>query len=77
MTTTQTAATKTSGYNTRLGVWFQTTRTGRRTAWYFSWSAMRAFRLPVADAEIWIAGDLADQTCGHPLRPHNHTHAEA
>jgi hypothetical protein len=77
MTIVQTTATKTPGYNTRLGVWFATTRTGRRTAWYFSFGAMRAIRVSITDAEIWIAGDLADQACGHPLRPHNHTHAEA
>lgn len=72
-----TATIKTPGYNTRLGIWFTTTRTGRRVAWYFSFAAMRAIRVSVTDAEIWIAGDLADQTCGHPLRPHNHTHVEA
>lgn len=77
MTATRTAVTKTPGYNTRLAIWFATTRTGRRVAYYFSFAAMRAIRVPIADAEFWIAGDLADQTCGHPLRPHNHTHAEA
>jgi len=77
MTTTQAAVVKTPGYNTRLDIWFQTTRTGRRTAWYFSFAAMRAVRVSVTDAELWISNDLADQSCGHPLHPHNHTHAEA
>lgn len=72
-----TATIKTPGYNTRLGIWFATDRKGRRVAWHFCWRAQRAIRVSVADAELWIAGDLADQTCGHPLKPHNHTHAEA
>lgn len=67
----------TPGYSTRLSIWFVTTDSGRRTAWYYSWAAQRAIRVSLTDAELWLAGDLADRSCGHPLKHHNHPHTEA
>lgn len=66
MTNTATT-TKTPGYSTRLGIWFKTDRRGRPTAWYFSTGAGRAVRLPLTDAQMWIAQDQADQLANHPL----------
>ena len=36
-------------------IWFTTTKKGQRQAWFFSNRAFRAFRLPLADAELFIA----------------------
>lgn len=67
MTTRQTA--KTPGYNSRLAIWFDHDKNGRKIAYHWSFRAFRAFRISVADAEMWIAQDLADRIDGHPLRP--------
>lgn len=75
-TDSEPAASTTPGYSSRLRIWFTTTGSGRRTAWYYSWPAQRAIRVSVADAELWLAADLADRSCGHPLKPHAHPHAE-
>jgi hypothetical protein len=62
----------TPGYNCRLTIWFTTpAKGGRRRAWYWSFGATRAIPLRLADAELFIAQDQADQTCCHPLRPHS------
>jgi hypothetical protein len=67
--TKETRPEPTPGYNCRLTIWFQTTRSGRPTAWYWSYGAFRAIRLPLADAELMRATDTADVIPGHPFRP--------
>jgi len=58
---------KTPGHNCRLAVWFTTDRNQRPVA--YSWGpAHRAIRVPYADAQLWVAQDLADQIPHHPLR---------
>ena len=64
-----TAPAPTPGYNCRLTIWFQVTRRGQRTAWYWSYGAFRAIRLPLADAELMKAAGMADVIPGHPFRP--------
>jgi len=59
----------TPGYSYRIAIWFQVTRRGERTAWYWSYAAFRAIRLPLADAELMQATDTADVIDGHPFRP--------
>lgn len=60
---------KTPGYDHRLEIWFSTTKRGQKVAHFFSSRAFRAFRLPLADAELFIALGQADQVAGHPFRP--------
>lgn len=57
----------TPGYNTRLSIYFTTTRKGQRVAFRYSWLQMRAFRMPLAEAELLIATDQADQIDGNPF----------
>lgn len=59
----------TPGYGYRIAIWFKTTRSGQRTAYFWSFRAMRAFRLPLAEAELLVAADAADVIDGHPFRP--------
>jgi len=69
-----TATTKpapTPGYNRRLTIFFASDRNGRKVAYYFSHFQFRAFRLPLADAEIMRATETADVVCCHPMRPHS------
>lgn len=68
MTASATATqTKTPGYSYRLGIWFQTTKTGKQTAYYWNYGAGRAVRISLAAAELFIATEQAD-LAGHPLR---------
>lgn len=60
--------TKTPGYASRLAIWFQTTKTGRRRAYYFSTLAGRVMPVPMADAETFIALGQADRIDGNPLK---------
>ncbi len=69
MTTPATAVRPTPGYNCRLTIWFQNTRKGQRTAWYWSYGAFRAVRLPLAEAELMKATDTADVIPCHPFKP--------
>lgn len=62
-------ATKTPGFNCRLAIFFDHDKHGRKVAYYWSVRQMRAFRLPLADAETFIANETADQIAGHPMRP--------
>lgn len=62
------ATTKTPGYSYRLGIWFQTTKRGQRTAYYWSFPAMRAIRIGVTEAELFVATDKADLLAGHPMK---------
>jgi len=65
-------ATKTPGYSYRITIFFQTDRRGRKVAYYFSFLAGRAIRLPLADAELMAATGTADVTCCHPTKPCTH-----
>lgn len=58
----------TPGYNSRLEIFFTTTKTGKPRAWYFSRFQFRAFPLPYADAEIMRATGTADILHCHPMR---------
>jgi hypothetical protein len=70
-TTTDTKPQPTPGYSYRIAIWFATTKRGQKTAYYWSFLAMRAIRVPLADAEIWAATDAADVIAGHPFKPEN------
>lgn len=48
-------------------IWFQTTRTGRRTAYRFSHAAGRAIRIGLLDAELAIATGAASLVPCHPI----------
>ena len=65
---TSTAA-NTPGFNCRLAVFFSHDKHGRKTAFRWSWMQMRALRMKVADAEMFVANDTADLLDGHPLKP--------
>jgi hypothetical protein len=69
MSTTASTQAPTPGYSHRLAIFFATTRRGQRVAYRWSWFQIRAFRVPLADAEIWQATDAADVLPGHPLKP--------
>jgi hypothetical protein len=60
--------TNTPGYNTRIGVWFDTDAAGRKAAYYWSPGAMRAIRMGRDLAEMLLAADQADRLSGHPMR---------
>ncbi len=59
---------KTPGYNRRLTIFF-THSNGRKMAYRWSPLQMRAFRMPLAEAELAQASETADIVCCHPLRP--------
>jgi hypothetical protein len=59
----------TPGYNCRLAIFFGATRAGRPAAYRWSPRQLRAFRIPLADAEIMRANGTADVIPGHPLKP--------
>lgn len=63
-----TSTTNTPGFNCRLSIYFTTAHSGRRMAFRYSWRQMRAFRMPVADAELFIAQGQADRMDGHPMK---------
>lgn len=52
---------KTPGYNHRLAIFFKVTSKGQKKAYYWMIKYQRSFPLPVKDAEMFIAQDLADQ----------------
>ncbi len=54
--------TKTPGYNCRLTVRFSLDRNGRRLAHYLSRNlgSWRWIRMPLANAEVFVAMELAD-----------------
>lgn len=62
------APTKTPGFNCRLSIWFDTNKNGRKVAYYWSGRNMRAIRMSVTDAELFIATEAADRISGHPMR---------
>jgi hypothetical protein len=65
MTTTQ--ATKTPGFDMHIEVWFSVDHSGRRVAHHFSRNAFRAVRIPLADAELFVATGQATEVSGHPF----------
>lgn len=69
MTTTQNTAAPTPGYNRRLAIFFTISGSGKRTAYRWSPIQMRAFRIPLAEAEVMQATETADVIPGHPMRP--------
>lgn len=76
MTTTQTTApAPTPGYSRRIAIFFDTTARGQRIAYRWSPLQFRAFRIPLADAEIMRATETADVICCHPMRPCTHKNA--
>jgi hypothetical protein len=48
-------------------VWFKTAKNDRKMAFRFSRSQFRAFRMPLADAEMWVATGVAEKLNGHPF----------
>lgn len=69
MTTTQNTAGQTPGYNCRIAIFFTTSASGKRLAYRWSGIQLRAFRIPLDEAEIMRATGTADVIPGHPMRP--------
>jgi hypothetical protein len=65
MTTSRPA---TPGFNTHLEIYFSTDRNGRKLAHRYSRYQMRAFRMPLADAELFVATGQATEIPGNPLK---------
>jgi hypothetical protein len=59
---------KTPGYNTHLEIYFTTDRRGRKMAFRWSTYQLRAFRMPLADAELFLAQGQATQISGNPFK---------
>ena len=60
--------TKTPGYNTRLAIFFAADKNGRKVAYRWSPVQMRAFRMNLADAEMFVATESATLLAGHPMK---------
>lgn len=60
--------TPTPGYNTHLEVFFSTDKHGRKLAHRFSRRQFRAFRMPLADAEFFVAAGQATEIPGNPMK---------
>lgn len=60
--------TPTPGYHYRLEIWFDINKAGKRIAHHWSPRQGRAFRMPLAEAELLIAQGHADEIEGHPMR---------
>lgn len=65
---TTAARPNTPGYNSHLDIWFAHDKRGRKAAYYFSCLAVRAIRMPLADAELFIATGQATKVSGHPFK---------
>ena len=61
--------TTTPGFNTRIAIFFDHDKHGRKIAYRWSRPAMRAIRMSLTDAELFIAQDQADRIPGHPFKP--------
>lgn len=61
---------KTPGYNSRIAIFFQSDKNGRKLAYYWSGRCGygRAIRMSLKNAEMFVAQDLADLLPGHPLK---------
>lgn len=53
--------TKTPGYDRRITITIKTDAKGKKRATYWSFRAMRNLPLKLADAELFLAMDLADE----------------
>lgn len=62
------AATKTPGYNCRIGIFYDLDKRGRRIAYRWSRLGMRAIRMPLAEADALIAQGGADHLPCHPIK---------
>lgn len=62
-------APNTPGFNCRLAIFFDADRNGRKIAYRWSMVGLRAIRMPLADAELFVATEAADLLPGHPLKP--------
>lgn len=60
--------TKTPGYVERLSIWFATDKNGKRIAYRWSASQFRGFRMGLAEAELLVAQNLADEITGNPIK---------
>lgn len=58
----------TPGHGEHLEIWFKSTKSGGKRAYYFSTFAARALPLPRVDAELWIATGVASEVADHPLK---------
>ena len=59
------ATANTPGYNCRLRIFFTTDKNGNRRARYYSkHHVFRSFPLPLIDAELFLAQELADRIDG-------------
>lgn len=60
-----TAAANTPGFNCRVRIYFTTAANGKRRARYISpRNPFRSFPLPLIDAELFVAQELADVVPG-------------
>lgn len=59
----------TPGFNTHLEIYFSADRNGRKLAHRYSRYQMRAFRMPLADAELFVATGQATEISGNPIKP--------
>lgn len=69
--------TATPGYGYRIEIFFKADRNGRKVAYHWSARQLRAWRMPLADAEMFIAQDLADEIDGHPMQQASARYAAA
>lgn len=58
---------KTPGYNTHLEIFFSVDKRGRKLAHYWSTRQLRAFRMPLAEAELLVATGQATEIPGNPF----------
>ena len=65
---TTTAKANTPGFNCHLEIFFSTDKHGRKLAHRFSRSQFRAFRMPLADAELFVAQGQATEIPGNPMK---------
>jgi hypothetical protein len=58
----------TPGYNRRIGIFFDLDLNGRRRAYRWSPLQLRAFPMPLDEADWLIAEETADHLSCHPLK---------
>lgn len=59
--------TPTPGYNTRLTIFFSWDKNGRKRAYRWNRSQIRAFPVKLAEAEAWVAQQQVDVLPHHPF----------
>lgn len=62
----------TPGYNCRLVLFFARDKRGKKIAYRWSGSQMRAFRISLVEAENFLAQGQADKIDNHPLKEVSH-----